>query len=159
MTEISANTSTTTAKPIKPVQNPLTLVMTLKSPEDAAELEGFLLKAASLPDDQNPIRVALNAIGTVHFARFTFLENKTKFAIITEYDGDFETYLQDFAAKIGEVFDKVFSHMVGGPPAPVRQNVQPFMDYVRANDLGAVSFYSAYPDLKVLDIRQLADEG
>jgi hypothetical protein len=140
-------------------QNPLTLVMTLKSPEDAAQLEAFLVEKAALPDDQNPIRIALNAIGTVHFARFTFLENKTKFAIITEYDGKFEKYLQDFAAKIGPVFDKVFSHMVGGPPAPVSQNVEAFMDYVRANDLGAVSFYSAYPDLTVLDIKQLAEEG
>ena len=36
----------------------------------------------------------------VHFARFVFLDH-TRLAVITTFDGDLTTYLEDFAAKIG----------------------------------------------------------
>lgn len=67
----------------KPVQNPLTLIMKIKSEADYKELHQKLLQIQSLPPSQNPIVIALTKIGTVHFARFTFLENNTKLAVIT----------------------------------------------------------------------------
>lgn len=149
-TPTPASPTTTNVPPM--VQNPLTLIMTIKSPQDYQELNAVLQKFATMPPDQNPIYNALNSIRTVHFARFVFLENNTKLAIITAYDGDLETYLKDFAAKIGDIFDLLFKYMVDPPPSPVQQHPDEYLAYVKANNAPVVSFYSAYPNSTVLDI-------
>lgn len=56
----------------EPVSNPLTLVMKIKSEQDYVELKALIERFQALPPDQNPIAVALENIGTVHFARFAF---------------------------------------------------------------------------------------
>lgn len=141
-----------------PVQSPLTLIMTIKSPQDYQELRQMLDHMQSLPDDQNPIRVALNKVGTVHFARFVFLDDNTKLAIITTYDGDFETYVNDFINQIADVFNALFSHMADAPPLPVQTYRKEFAAYIKKNDVPALQpFYSAYPTLTVLDIQALAE--
>jgi hypothetical protein len=62
------------------VQNPLTLIMTLKSPEDFAQLNAQLSHFQSLPPDQNPLNQALTATGIVHFARFVFTRTTRSWA-------------------------------------------------------------------------------
>ncbi len=147
-----------TVAPSPPVQNPLTLVMKIRSPEDYQELNETLLQLHSQPAEDNPITVALNKIATVHFARFVFLENNTKLAVITTYDHDFETYISDFVDEIGHVFDMLLSHMEGAPPLPVRDHRQEFLQYVREHDMPSIQpFYSAYPTLTVLDILDAAE--
>ncbi len=137
------------------VASPLTLVMTIKSPQDFAELKGLLAKLQGLPPDKNPITVALNRLATVHFARFVFL-NDRQLAVITTYDGSFLEYIDAFVDAIGGVFDQLLAHMADAPPLPVSANRQKFLDYVTKNDLTCLPpFYSAYPDLKVLDILTL----
>lgn len=141
-----------------PVQNPLTLVMTIKSDADSQALQQLLHHIQGLPPEQNPIFRALEKIATVHFARFTFLENNTKLAVITTYDGSFDTYINEFVNEIGEVFDTLLSHMADAPPLPVAEHRQEFLQYVKDHDAGGLEpFYSAYPDLTVLDIQALAE--
>src|SRR4029450_11041418 len=43
---------------------------------------------------------AADAVGTVHDMRFVFVDNDTKLLFATAYDGDFDPYIADFAAKI-----------------------------------------------------------
>ena len=140
-------------KPVAPVQNALTLVMTIKSPADAQMLAGLLAKIQSAPPALNPIWAALTKLNIVHFARFVFLEKNTKLAVITTYDGTFEDYINDFIDEIGDVFNALLAHMSDAPLLPVQQHRQEFLDYVRANDLRCIEpFYSAYPKATVLDI-------
>ncbi len=140
-----------------PVQNPLTVVMKAKSPEDYAVLQKTVEDLQSLPPDQNPVTVALNKIATVHFARFAFLDND-QLAVITSYDGDFEVYINEFINEIGDVFNMLMAHVEGGPPLPVQTYRQEFLDYIRAHDCRCVgTFYSAYPDRTVLDILNSAN--
>jgi hypothetical protein len=142
----------------KAVQSPLTLIMKIRSVSDYEQLQALLTKIQSAPPDKNPVWVALNALKVVHFARFVFLENNTKLAVITTYDGSFEDYINDFIDAIGDVFNALLSHMDGAPPLPVQKNRQAFLDYVRANDLrGIEPFYSAYPQATVLDILSALD--
>ena len=139
---------------VSTVQNPLTLVMAIKSPQDFVELNALLQKIQSAPPDKNPIWIALNKLKTVHFARFVFLENNTKLAVITTYDGSFEDYINEFIDEIGDVFNALLAHMSDASPLPIQQNRQAFLDYVRKNDLRAIEpFYSAYPQATVLDIQ------
>jgi hypothetical protein len=147
------------ARTPKAVQSPLTLVMTIKSPDDYQQLNQLLQKIQSAPPEQNPIWVALTKLQTVHFARFVFLENNTKLAVITTYDGSFEDYINEFIDEIGDVFNALLAHMSGAPALPVQRNRAAFLDYVRANDLrGIEPFYSAYPQATVLDILNVLDQ-
>jgi hypothetical protein len=134
-------------------QNPLTLIMKIKSPSDAAALKGMLNQFLSLPRAQNPIDVALDKLAKVHFARFVFLDDDTRLAIITSYDDSFEDYINDFIDVIGDIFNALLAHMSDAPAIPVQQNRAAFLAYVRANDLTCFgSFYSAYPTLGVKTI-------
>ncbi|PZS40866.1 MAG: hypothetical protein DLM62_00615 [Pseudonocardiales bacterium] len=136
----------------QPVQNPLTLVMKAKSTEDYATLQRLVGQFQSLPPEQNPVSIALNKIGTVHFARFAFLGND-QLGVITTYDGDFAVYINEFIDTIGDVFNALMAHVESAPPLPVQTYRQEFLDYVRSVDVGCVgTFYSAYPERTVLDI-------
>ncbi len=136
----------------KTVQNPLTLVMPIRSAEDSAALRATIQQLQSMPREQNPIIRALDEIATVHFARFVFLD-ESRLAVITTYDGDFATYINEFVDHIGDVFNALLQHMDDPPPLPVQAHRQEFLDYIRRYDLGCVPpFYSAYPDRTVLDI-------
>ena len=138
--------------PDNQVQNPLTLVMTIRSTDDHRILQSKLGDLQSLPRDRNPVITALDKIATVHFARFVFLD-ETRLAVITTYDGDFAAYINEFVDHIGDVFNDLLQHMDDAPPLPVQQHRQEFLDYVQRNDLRCLPpFYSAYPERTVLDI-------
>jgi hypothetical protein len=97
----------------------------------------------------------LNKVGTIHFARFVFLDNNTKLALITTYDGGFEDYINTYIELAGPLFDRMLEHMKDAPPLPVRQYRKEFIDYVRSVDVTAAApFYSAYRNLTVQDIRR-----
>lgn len=137
----------------QPIQNPLTLLMKAKSAASWAGLREAVEHLQSLPDDKNPVVSALNKIGTVHFARFAFLEDAQQLAVITTYDGDFETYINEFVNKIGDIFNTLLTYVADAPPLPVQTHRQEFLEYIRTGDIRCVGrFYSAYPDHTVLDV-------
>jgi hypothetical protein len=138
---------------VNPTQNPLTLIMNIKSPEDYAQLNGLLAKIQIAPPDQNPIWTALTKLKTVHFARFVFLSNNTQLAVITTYDGSFDKYINDFIDEVGDIFNALLAHMTDAPPLPVQQNRDAFLAYVKKYDLTCIPpFYSAYPQASVITI-------
>jgi hypothetical protein len=138
----------------KAVQSPLTLIMKIKADADYQQLAGLLAHIQSLPPDQNPIWAALDKLANVHFARFAFMENNTRLAVITTYDGTFEDYINEFIDAIGDVFNALLAHMQDAPPLPVQKYRAEFLAYVKANDLRCIEpFYSAYPAATVLDIK------
>ena len=148
-TDATSGTTTGTT-----VQSPLTLVMPVR-PEARAALRAEVEQLQALPRDRNPVITALDAIGTVHFARFVFIDDE-RLAVITTYDGDFERYIMDFVDFVGPVFDDLLQHVVDAPALPVEQHRSDFLAYVRKNDLTCVPpFYSAYPTRTVQDV--LAD--
>lgn len=143
-------------QPVPPVQNPLTLVMKAKSAQDYTLLRQAVEHVQSLPAEQNPIVASLTKLANVHFARFVFLD-PDQLLVITTYDGDFDSYINEFTNELGEVFDALLTHVQDGPPLPVQTYRQQFLDYVRTRDLRCVgTFYSAYPTRTVLDILDTA---
>jgi hypothetical protein len=137
----------------EPVQTPLTCIMPIRSPENYKAL------AALLPMAKPKIDEALAKIGTVHFARFVFLQDNSQLAIITTFDGTFDKYIGDFARFIGPIFDAVFEHIVDPPPLPVSKNTAAFVAWVEAHDAPHSGFFSAYPALQVVDILGLSEEA
>lgn len=142
-----------TANRRQPVQKPLTVVVKAKSDKDYIALQQLIEHFQSLPPYRNPVGIALTKIGTVHFARFTFLGNG-QLAVITTYDGDFDVYINEVINELGDVFNAILEHVEDAPPLPVQIYRQEFLDYVRAVDHTCVGvIYSAYPFHTVLDIR------
>lgn len=138
-----------------PVQTPLTLVLTIKSAEAFRELAALLEREQS--SSNGPLRRALDEIGTVHFARFVFLENNTKLAIITTFDGDLDTYVNRFVDDVADVFEAIAARISPAPPTPLGEHRQEFVEFIKRHDVKAVQpFYSAYPRLTVREIRALA---
>jgi hypothetical protein len=137
------------------VARPLTLVMTIKSEKDFRALKSRIEALQNQPADRNPIAVALARLGMVHFARFVFLSER-QLAVITTYDGAFEDYIDAFVNAIGPVFDQLLAHIADAPPLPVSDHRKEFMEFVKKHDLPTMApFYSAYPQLRVLDILTL----
>jgi len=137
------------------MQNTLCLVLTLKSPADYDAL------VAILPIVKGQVDNAFAQLKNVHFARVVFLDENTKVAVITEFDGDFDKYVQDFAQALGPVFDTLFAHSVEAPPLPVEdpQNLQAFIDLSKKYNITPAYFYSAYPDLTVINILNLQSQS
>ena len=144
------------------VAQPLTLVMDIKSREDAKILRTMLIQMSSLPPENNPIHAALHKTGVVHFARLVFLSD-LQLALIASYDGDFEAFLRTLAAELGSVFDQLLKYMKDAPKASVSECFSEFLAYVRKNDRGQAShdageLYAAYPELAVKDIREATEK-
>ncbi|HWS71732.1 MAG TPA: hypothetical protein VN605_06435 [Thermoanaerobaculia bacterium] len=137
--------------------SPLTLIMPVIPGKT------FLEIAATLGKYGPQLDAALRGIGTVHYARTLLLDSSvpnlqpdlTKpsttylLAIITEFDGSFEDYIQDFVAKVGEVFDALLQFVVGGAAiTPVADHVQEFEDFLAKNNASQhmpnVSLFQAY---------------
>ena len=94
-------------------------------------------------------------VGTVHDMRFLFLENDTKMLFATAYDGDWDPYIDDFAATIPDGLDVLFSACEGWPGI---RNPE-VKDWIAKYQIPAVGWYVAYPDLTVRDILRLKRVG
>ncbi len=111
--------------------------------------------AQLITDHRDRIYESIIRIGTIHFLRFLFLpmpieESKSLF-VITSYDGDLDTYVQQFAYHLSDLFNGLYPHMDPAPPLPVQEHVQETIDFVRKYNLETL-FFSAYPQCTVMNI-------
>lgn len=141
------------------MQTPLTAIVTLKPENKQAAVDfGIALNAMG---DENPVNVALKASNIVHFGRFVFLSEGSQVAIITEFDGSFEDYTNEFVDLLGDVFNSLLALAIDPPPLPVQEHRAEFFEYISSHNVPVIlPFFSAYPDLTVLDIQaQAAKSG
>lgn len=143
---------------VKNVSNPLTLVLNIKSKADAKKVQEFL----AMETTKTTINTALEAVGTVHFARFVFL-SESELAIITSYDGDFEAYVDAFIDQLHSIFDTLLSFMIGGAEVtPIKKKTDEFLAYIKTHDRSRVGGvlqqeFCAYPNLTVAAILSCED--
>ena len=95
-------------------------------------------------------------VGTVHDMRFVFLDNDTKLLFATAYDGDWDPYIDDFATKITDQMDVLFSPCEGWPGI---RNTQHVKDWIAKHQITAEGWYVAHPDLTVRDIHRIQRIG
>ena len=133
------------------VQSPLNLMLPIADGKNLAIITYVLSQSAV-------IDAGLNAVGTVHFARFLpepgFTDNpptSQTLWVLTEYDGTFDQYIQDFVSQMGDVFDTLLGFVVNPPPLPVKDNVAAFGAWVNAHNVKS-NLYSAYPSCTVQTI-------
>ena len=85
----------------------LTVIVPLKAGKDGAERLRQMLAGGTFS--------GADAVGTVHDMRFVILDNDTKLLFATAYDGDWDSYITDFATKIPDAMDRFFSVVEGWP--------------------------------------------
>ena len=91
------------------------------------------------------------AVGTLHDMRFVFLDNDTKLLFATAYDGDWDTYIDDFSTKIPDALDVLFSNMEGYPG----MHNPAVRDWIANNQITADAWYVASPNLTVAETKRL----
>ncbi len=99
---------------------------------------------------------ALQELHFVHFARFLPTRDNQFLLVVTEFDGDLEPYVMDFAASISDVFSAILMFVKDAPPLPVHAHPDEFWAFIQKNNkvLGVDPWpvYSSYPQKTVLDI-------
>ena len=99
---------------------------------------------------------AADAVGTVHDMRFVFVDNDTKLLFATAYDGDFDPYIADFAAKIPNAMDLWLCNFEGYPGMG---NPSAAADWIASHQLAATAWYVNSPNLTAAETRKLERVG
>ena len=90
-------------------------------------------------------------VGTLHDMRFVFFDNDERILFATTYDGDWDSYINDFATKIPDLMDLLFAS-VEGWPGIVSPKVK---DFIADHQITAAGWFVANPQVTVVDVRRL----
>ena len=126
----------------------LTIIVPL-APGGAKRLRAFLRLL------RGNLSQGADKVGTLHTMRFVFFDNDTRLLFATSFDGDWDTYIDDFVAKIPDYLDIIDSAWDGWPGirSPGAK------DYLAKHQITAEGWYVAYPDLTVAEIHRLRRVG
>jgi hypothetical protein len=99
----------------------------------------------------------LTRVGTIHFARWVFLDDKRRILFASNYDGSLESYMDDFINKVGWGLNLVFSNGVGYPRTDWlllhgAEREQKFKYFLRRHQLPTEVWYNAHPGLTAVDL-------
>lgn len=123
------------------VMRTMNLVMPLKDKTAVGRATATAVVAGALDE----IYSGLDNVGTVHFARFSIVDNNL--LMFSFYDGDFHTYIRDFIITLGHAFDGIVSLVEDPPPLPCKHNVEEFVQWVHVRDCFQVP--TNIPDIAV----------
>ena len=94
-------------------------------------------------------------VGTLHDMRFVFLDNDTKLLFATAYDGQWDPYIDDFATKIPDEMDVVFSCCEDWPGIRSPK----IKDWILKHAVQSEGWFVAHPDLTVAESARLKNVG
>jgi hypothetical protein len=119
----------------------------------------FLLWALNWTTRHIYIRGQLARVGTIHFARWVFIDGRRRLLFASNYDGALETYMDDFINKVGWGLNLVFSNGVGYPSSrwlvlDGAKDEQKFKYFLRRHELPTEVWYKAYPGLTAFDLKR-----
>lgn len=103
----------------------------------------------------------LARVQTIHFARWVFLDNKTRVMFTSNYDGGHQAYMDDFINKVAWGLNIVFSNGLGWPRtdwliARGARREMSFKYYQRRHQLPTQVWYNAYPGLTLINMTRNA---
>jgi hypothetical protein len=119
----------------------------------------FLLWALNYTTRHIFNRGHLARVGTIHFARWVFINDRRRLLFASNYDGALETYMDDFINKVGWGLNLVFSNGVGYPSSrwlvlDGAKDEQKFKYFLRRHELPTQVWYKAYPGLTAFDLKR-----
>jgi hypothetical protein len=105
------------------------------------------------------MRGYLGRVQTIHFARWAFLDGKTRMIFASNYDGGHQAYMDDFINKAAWGLNLLFSNGIGWPRtdwllARGARREHLFKYYQRRHQLPTQVWYKAYPGLTLIDLER-----
>ena len=95
---------------------------------------------------------SLIGISTIHFVRWMLIDNGRRLMMVSDYDGSWESYIDEFAEMILSGLDAIWETSLGYPPDGAR-DLPAFKRFLRNHQVPSEIFFSAYPDATVLNLR------
>ncbi len=100
----------------------------------------------------------LGEIGTIHFARWLTLPGTRDLVFVSNFDGSWESYLEDFITKAHDGLTAAWSSTVGFPRteflfAKGATDGERFKQFARHSMIHSAFWYSAYPDISTDQVR------
>jgi hypothetical protein len=104
----------------------------------------------------------LGSMRTIHFAHWALISNSTRLMFFSNFDGSWESYLDDFIEKAHGGLTLAWSNGVGFAPTRYlvldgASNARLFKAWARHSMAESLFWFSAYPDLTVNQIMRNAD--
>lgn len=130
-------------------QNELTLV-TVVQPGSADRVRTVLAAIDSYAKRLAPPG-SLIGVSTIHFVRWLLIDDARRLVLLSDYDNSWESYIDEFAELILSGLDAIWETSFGYPPDGAR-DVPALKRFLRAHQVRADLFYSAYPGATVLNI-------
>ncbi len=102
-------------------------------------------------------RGRLARVGTIHFARWVFMDDRRRLLFASNYDGSLDSYMDDFINKVAYGLNLVFSNGIGYPRTSFllsggAKEEMAFKYYLRRHQLPTQVWYKAYPGLTTADL-------
>jgi len=91
------------------------------------------------------------SLGTIHIVRWVIFDDDTRLFFATNFDGDVEDYMRDFAERAPEGIDAIWGHCEGYPGA---RDYPKLRDYILGSAIETTGYYCAYPNSTVADINK-----
>jgi hypothetical protein len=101
-------------------------------------------------DQSSGDQASRELVGTLHNSRMVFFDNDTRMIFASIFDGDWDSYLEDFASQVPDQVDAVFGEADGYPG--IRS--PDIKDFILKYQVEADDFYIAYPEATVGQIRK-----
>ncbi|WP_051639769.1 hypothetical protein [Cellulomonas sp. URHE0023] len=107
-------------------------------------------------------RNSLSGVRTIHFARWQPVDGGRRFIFASAYDGNLESYMDDFISRLAWGINLVFGNGVGFPRTRwlffggAKDEIA-YKHYLRRHLVPTEVFYSAYPTLAAIHIDRNAD--
>lgn len=96
----------------------------------------------------------ISSLGTIHIVRWVIFDNDTRLFFATNFDGDVEDYMRDFAERAPDGIDAIWGHCEGYPGA---RDYPKLRDYILGSAVETDGYYCAYPNSTVADINKALD--
>jgi hypothetical protein len=94
---------------------------------------------------------SLIGVSTIHFVRWLLLDEGRRLMMVSDYDGSWESYIDEFAELILSGLDAIWETSHGYPPDGAR-DVPALKRFLRSHQVPSDVFYSAYPEETILNI-------
>ena len=96
---------------------------------------------------------SLIGISTIHFVRWLLIDDGRRLMMVSDYDGSWESYIDEFAELILSGLDAIWETSYGYPPDGAR-DLPAFKRFLRSHQVPSEVFYSAYPGGDGAEYRQ-----
>jgi hypothetical protein len=130
-------------------QNQLTLV-TVIDPSQVTRVRAVMAAIDSFAKRLSPPG-SLIGISTIHFVRWMVIDGGQRLMLVSDYDGSWESYIDEFAEMILSGLDAIWETSLSYPPDGGR-DLPAFKRFLRNHQVPSQVFFSAYPEETVLNI-------